>query len=97
MRDCQSCAHRAHCTDAKRRTITVRPQEQHQALQTARARQTTTTFHKAYAQRAGIEGTISQSVRRCGLRRSRYLGLPKTRLNTWLPPPPSIYYASLTG
>lgn len=80
MRNCQPCLHRVHCTDAKRRTITVRPQAQHQALQATRVRQTTPAFQEAYGQRAGIEGTISQSVRRCGLRRSRYVGLPKTRL-----------------
>ena len=33
-----------------------------------------------YAQRAGIEGTISQGVRRCGIRRARYRGLAKTQL-----------------
>ena len=33
-----------------------------------------------YAKRAGIEGTISQGVRRCGLRRSRYRGLARTHL-----------------
>jgi Transposase DDE domain len=30
--------------------------------------------------RAGVEGTISQAVHRCGLRRSRYRGLAKTGL-----------------
>ena len=30
--------------------------------------------------RAGIEGTISQGVRKMGLRKSRYIGLPRTRL-----------------
>jgi transposase len=33
-----------------------------------------------YAQRAGIEGTLSQGVRAFGLRRSRYIGLAKTHL-----------------
>ena len=33
-----------------------------------------------YTQRAGVEGTHSQAVRVCGLRRSRYLGQPKTHL-----------------
>jgi transposase len=80
MRDCKPCVHHAHCTDAKRRTITVRPQAQHAALQATRLRQTTSAFKETYGQRAGIEGTISQSVRRCGLRRTRYVGLPKTRL-----------------
>lgn len=30
--------------------------------------------------RAGIEGCLSQGVRVCGLRRSRYVGLAKTQL-----------------
>ena len=30
--------------------------------------------------RAGIEGCLSQGVRVCGLRRSRYVGLAKTHL-----------------
>jgi len=58
----------------------VRPQEQHNILQTARAREQTESFKKEYAKRAGIEGTISQGVRRCGMRRSRYRGLVKTHL-----------------
>lgn len=33
-----------------------------------------------YRHRAGIEGTHSQAVRALGLRRSRYIGLPKTHL-----------------
>jgi len=33
-----------------------------------------------YRKRAGIEGTISQGVRRGTLRRSRYRGLEKTHL-----------------
>jgi transposase len=33
-----------------------------------------------YKKRAGIEGTISQGVRRGTLRRSRYRGLEKTHL-----------------
>jgi transposase len=38
------------------------------------------TYAQGYARRAGIEGTISQGVRRCGLRRSRYVGRAKTHL-----------------
>ncbi|KOV54576.1 hypothetical protein ADL00_29770, partial [Streptomyces sp. AS58] len=33
-----------------------------------------------YKHRAGIEGTISQAVARCGMRRTRYTGLRKTHL-----------------
>jgi transposase len=35
---------------------------------------------KTYNQRAGIEGTISQGVRRSAWRQSRYIGLAKTHL-----------------
>ena len=40
----------------------------------------TAAFKAQYAQRAGVEGTHSQAIRRCGLRRSRYIGLAKTHL-----------------
>ena len=56
------------------------PQEQHEALQQARARHATEAGQQRYARRAGIEGTISQSVRAFGARRTRYCGLPKTHL-----------------
>ena len=37
---------------------------------------------KLYAQRQGVEGTISQGVRSLGLRRARYRGLAKTGLQS---------------
>lgn len=80
MKHCQGCPHHARCTDGKRRGVTVRPEQQHKALQEARARQQTAEFKEQYGKRAGIEGTISQGVRVSGLRRSRYVGLAKTRL-----------------
>ena len=61
--------------------LTLRPRSEHQmALQQARQRQQTADFKEKYAKRAGIEGTISQGVRSFDLRRSRYIGLAKTRL-----------------
>lgn len=80
--DCSPCKDRSRCTSsaARRRTITVRPQPLHEALNTARERQKTDDFKEQYKQRAGIEGTMSQGVRAFGLRRSRYCGLAKTRL-----------------
>jgi len=80
--DCRVCTSRTQCTRSERdrRSVTLRPKEQHIALLTARVRQTTAGFAAAYASRAGVEGTVSQAVRRCGARRARYLGLPKTRL-----------------
>ena len=37
-------------------------------------------FQEQYAARAGIESTHEQAIHRCGLRRSRYIGLAKTHL-----------------
>jgi transposase len=82
-KDCQDCPSRSLCTHSirtPRRTITVRPQLQFQALQQGRERAKTKDFKEIYAQRAGVEGTISQGVRVMGLRRSRYIGLEKTHL-----------------
>ena len=80
--DCQNCAFRSDCTRAKTgvRTLTLRPQQLHETLFAARARQQSASFKKQYAARAGIEGTISQGTRAFGLRHCRYRGFPKTRL-----------------
>lgn len=80
VRDCQPCASRVKCTRAKRRTMTLRRQVQYCALQAARKRETTDEYATEYKMRAGIEGTLSQGVRGCGLRRSRYIGEAKTHL-----------------
>ena len=79
---CRVCPARRACTWAKDapRQLTVRPQVHHEAIQVARQRQETTEFKAQYAQRAGVEGTHAQAIRRCGLRRSRYVGLAKTHL-----------------
>ncbi|HZA22996.1 MAG TPA: IS1182 family transposase, partial [Dehalococcoidia bacterium] len=57
MRDCGPCPSRAACTRAPRRTVTVRRQEHHLALQAARAREGSAGYAAEYARRAGIEGT----------------------------------------
>jgi transposase len=79
---CRACPVRPACTWAKGapRQLTVRPQAQHEAIRAARQHQATAAFKAQYAQRAGIEGTHAQGIRRCGLRRARYRGLTKTRL-----------------
>ena len=46
----------------------------------ARLREKTKEFRDEYSNRAGIEGAISQGLRAFGLRRSRYIGIAKTRL-----------------
>jgi transposase len=80
--DCRSCPHLSDgvqsTSNYPRRTLLIRPQAQHAALQAARKLQRTETFQQRYALRAGIEATLSQGVRAFDWRRSRYLGLPKT-------------------
>lgn len=80
--DCTPCAHRAQCTQAKvePRLIGLQHRAQEEALQQRRAEQGTPEFRVAYAARAGVEGTHSQSIRRCDLRQARYVGLVKTQL-----------------
>jgi transposase len=79
-KDCRACPARARCTEAKRRSITVRPRDQHEALQAARSRESSEGYRAEYNRRAGIEGTISQGVRAFGLRRSRYVAEAKAHL-----------------
>jgi transposase len=80
--DCAGCPLRARCTQAKTgpRTMKLRPREQHEALQAARRRQRTDAFKELYADRSGIEGTLSQGVRAFGLRYAKYIGLAKSHL-----------------
>jgi transposase len=80
--DCRACPRRAACTRSAEgpRQLQVHPRDQHEALQAARRAQATVAFQEKYALRAGVEGTLSQAVRRCDLRQARYVGLAKTRL-----------------
>jgi len=78
--DCKVCPSRTSCTGTTRRSMTLHPREQMQALFAARQRESTDAFKDTYRHRAGIEGTHSQGVRTMGLRRSRYIGLRKTHL-----------------
>lgn len=85
-KDCMPCPSRDLCIrsvkDYKRRTISIRrPKENHEALQQARERERTASFKAEYTRRAGIEGTVSRAVMTCEVRRSRYVGLPKTHLH----------------
>jgi len=72
---------RAQCVSSSRsRALTIRERPAYEAAVSARQRQTTEAFKQSYARRAGIEGTLSQGGRIGDLRRTRYIGLPKTRL-----------------
>ena len=80
--DCRVCPSRTRCTRATKcgRYLNLYPRREHEALVAARAREGTAEYRRLYAQRQGIEGTMSQGVRGFGLRRARYRGLAKTRL-----------------
>lgn len=79
---CLACSVRSHCSQAKGggRTLVLRAEGRHMALQLARVRQQTAEFKQLYRKRSGIEGTLSQAIRGSGLRRSRYIGQAKTHL-----------------
>ena len=82
--DCRGCASRSRCTRTQTpnqgRVVAVLPRQEHDALAAARARQGTAEGKRLYAQRQGIESTLSQAVRAFGLRRTRYRGLARTTL-----------------
>ena len=80
--DCKHCPVRSACTQKKQgsRTMKLLPKAQCLALYAARQRQQTPEFREQYVKRAGIEGTLSQGVRRSKMRRSRYIGLARTHL-----------------
>jgi transposase len=82
--DCRLCPQRTQCVRSKkrypRRMLTIRREQQHQALQAARQREGTKAFQKEYDRRAGIEGTISRGVRTARLRRTPYIGQDRTHL-----------------
>lgn len=63
-----------------RRTISIRPQAEYEALREGRAREKTVDYAAEYARRSGVEGTIAQAVRSHAARRTRYYGHIKTHL-----------------
>lgn len=82
--DCWICPSRARCTRSRSkhdgRALALLPRREHEALAAARAREGTAEGRRLYAQRRGVEATLSQGVRAFDLRRARYRGLAKTGL-----------------
>jgi transposase len=79
---CQACPAKGLCTRSARsgRQLSLRPREVHEAVTAARAGQDSQQWKDRYKIRAGVEGTIRQATHVTGIRRARYLGLDKTRL-----------------
>ena len=82
--ECRACPSRDRCTRSRSRSVgrvlARLPQRAPEALAAARARETTDEGRRRFAQRQGVEGTISQAVRAFGLRQARYRGLARTGL-----------------
>lgn len=79
--DCTPCPVRDHCTHGPApRTLVLLPEPEFVALKQSREREKSPDFPTRYARRAGIEGTISQTVQRADARHARYIGLAKTHL-----------------
>ena len=84
LRLCRSCPLHAQCTPIAAKVLILRPDEaSYNALKLARSRQETPEFRKLYAKRAGVEGTVAQAVRTCEMRRARYIGSKKLRLQAF--------------
>ncbi|MEV5776830.1 IS1182 family transposase [Streptomyces antimycoticus] len=80
---CLACPDRPQCTTSatRPRALALLPTRELHEIQTRnRLDQQTEDWQQRYAIRAGIEATISQNVRTCGLRRSRYRGLARTHV-----------------
>lgn len=80
--DCLNCPSRGKCVRNKKagRSLQVPGREMYEALEQTRRKLSSEEGRREYRKRAGIEGTISQAVRRGTLRRARYRGLEKTHL-----------------
>jgi hypothetical protein len=81
---CHNCPLRDQCLGKEQRHRTVVVGEHHTHLQARRAEQRTEEFKKKARARNAIEGTQSELVRGHGLRRARYRGLAKVRLQNYL-------------
>jgi transposase len=81
--ECAVCPSRAQCVRSEggqSRTLVLPEHAQYEALQRTRGHLSTEEGRSEYKKRAGVEGTLSQGVRRSDLRHCRYIGLAKTHL-----------------
>jgi hypothetical protein len=80
---CHECSLRAQCLGKDQRHRTILVGEHYTALQERRAEQQTHAFKQRMKHRNAIEGTQSELVRGHGLRRARYRGLSKAKLQNY--------------
>ena len=80
---CHDCPLRGQCLGKDQRHRTLVVGEHHTALQARRQEQQTDAFKQQMKHRNAIEGTQSELVRAHGMRRARYRGLAKARLQNY--------------
>lgn len=80
---CTACLMRLQCIKAEHKHRTLVVGENHTVLQARREEQQTDAFKARMKHRNAIEGTQSELVRAHGLRRARYRGLAKTKLQNY--------------
>jgi len=80
---CADCPLRERCVGPGQPQRSVVVGEHHSALQARRREQKTEAFAQQMKHRNGIEGTQSELVRAHGIRRARYRGLAKARLQNY--------------
>jgi transposase len=80
---CKNCPLRDKCVGADQPHRTLVVGQHHTELQTRRQEQKTEAFQEKSRRRNAIEGTQSELVRAHGLRKARYRGLEKNRLQNY--------------
>jgi transposase len=80
---CAACGLRQQCIEPQQKYRQVIVGEHHTALQARRQEQRTSAFKQRMKHRQAIEGTQSELVRAHGLRRARYRGLAKAKLQNY--------------
>lgn len=81
---CGACPRRGECVSPAQSHRTLTVGEHHGHLQSRRKEMHTERFKKEMHRRNGIEGTQSELIRAYGLRKARYRGLAKVRLQNHL-------------
>jgi transposase len=81
-KQCKPCPARAACTTSGDglRTVGFPPRELYELQLRNQANQQDPAWHKRYAVRSGIEGTVCEFAHGHGMRRCRYRGQPKAHL-----------------
>lgn len=80
IRDCRDCPAKKLCTKGQSRKLNILVKEYNEVKNEYLSKLESENFKNTYKKRSGIEGTISQAVRKTNIRKCRYIGLSKTSL-----------------